>query len=166
MYRINDRPAAIRRVQDYLIIASSPDIFVAPTGVFDENTKLSVIEFQKKYGIAPTGVVDMVTFDLLFREYSLINMKNSLNQTVGSFIEFPLLPGEMSDEIIHINQSMARLLDYYGITHRLRAGSFYSAETSAAVKALRKIYLLEDLDYIDEVFYLRMVNDHNSISNF
>ena len=163
MYRINDKPAAIRRVQDYLITASNPDIFVAPTGIFDENTRLSVIDFQKKHQIDPTGVVDLVTFNLLFDEYTTLTLKDEINRTVGSFIDFPIRPGDMSDEIFHINQSMSRLLDYYGITHRLQNSSFYSEETSAAVRELRQIYSLDDMDFIDEIFYFRMVNDHNSI---
>ena len=163
MYRINDKPAAIRRVQDYLITASNPDIFVAPTGIFDENTRLSVIDFQKKHQIDPTGVVDLVTFNLLFDEYTTLTLKDEINRTVGSFVDFPIRPEDMLDEILHINQSMARLLDYYGITHRLQNSSFYSEETSAAVRELRHIYSLEDVDYIDEIFYFRMINDHNSI---
>ena len=70
----------------------------------------------------------------------------------------------MSEGIFHINTTLAALLDYYGITHRLRASSFYSEETALAVSALRKIYMLDEGDHIDELLYFRMINDYNSQS--
>ena len=166
MYRINDRQAAIRQVQKYLIAVSDSDISLVPSGVFDENTRLSVIEFQKKRGTPATGVVDIATFEHLYIEYRKKTMKDEIKDTVGSFISFPLRPGDMNDGIFHINRTLARLLDYYGVTHRLRASTFYSDETALAVRELRRIYLLEDTDMIDEIFYRRMINDHILIGNF
>ena len=47
MYRIYDKPEAIKNVQQYLSVVGNPNIFVAKTGIYDENTRLSVINFQK-----------------------------------------------------------------------------------------------------------------------
>lgn len=166
MYRINNRSEAIKRVQQYLSLVDERDVFVAPTGVFDDNTRLAVVDFQRINNLSPTGEVDRLTFEALFSQYRLAVEKNKLNNSVGSFLSFPVLPGEMSGGMNHINRSMARLLDYYGITHRLRESSFYSDESAKAVKALRRIYLLPDLELIDEVFYGRMVSDHNAVGRF
>ena len=163
MYRINDRMSAITEVQNYLRLIGNPEIFVAPTGVYDDNTLLSVKDFQAKNRLAETGKVDKETFDLMFSQFYIQNERDNVKRTLFSFITFPLLPGLMSDGMIHINKMMSDLLDYYGYTHYLRPNSFYSRQTAAAVKALRKIYVLEDLELIDESFYLRMVRDHNSI---
>ena len=38
---------------------------VKPNGIFDDDTKNLVINFQRKYGLLPTGVVDKETWDLL-----------------------------------------------------------------------------------------------------
>ena len=67
MYRIDDRQTAIMQVQKFLM-ALTEDIFIAPSGVFDDNTRLAVIVFQKKFGLEDTGVVDFATFELLYRE--------------------------------------------------------------------------------------------------
>lgn len=166
MYRIYDKPEAIKRVQIYLGLVGNPDIFVAPTGVYDDNTKKSVRDFQRDKNIYDTGEVDKLTFDLLFHEYSILLEKNALKNAIDSFITFPLLPGQSADGMIHINKAMANLLDYYGYTHRLRESNFYSSETADAVKLLRQIYMLENKEFIDEIFYLRMTKDHNSINKF
>lgn len=166
MYRIYDRPEAIRSVQRYLRLAGNPDIFVAPSGVFDENTRLSVIDFQSRNQLDPTGVVDYETFVILYEEYVFLNDKNTLNEKLDSFIDFPLLPGYIDDAMIHLNRSLRRILDHYGFTHRLRDSNFYSAETSRAVEILRSVYLLDPGDLIDEEFYIRMVKDHDSIGLF
>ena len=42
MYRINDRSSAIKRVQEYLRSVGNKNIFVAPTGIYDENTKANL----------------------------------------------------------------------------------------------------------------------------
>ncbi|MBR5139826.1 MAG: peptidoglycan-binding protein [Clostridia bacterium] len=163
MYRIYDKPAAIKRVQQYLSLVSDPSIFVAPSGVYDENTRLSVIYFQNLHGLSPTGVVNYPTFELLYNDYLFITKKEVLSDKLNSFIAFPLLPGHMAEEMMHINRTMGDLLDYYGFTHRLRDSNFYSEESADAVRTLREIYNLKPLELIDEELYLRMINDHNSI---
>ena len=166
MYRIDNRPEAIRRVQEYLAVAGNPNIFVAPTGVYDENTRLSVIDFQGEMDIPQSGVVDYETFTLLYDEYVLITNKKRLNNRVGTFIKFPLFPGVRDNSMRYINNTMADLLDYYGVTHSLRDSRFYTDETSMAVLELRKIYLLDEVDIIDEELYMRLISDRDSMGRF
>ena len=137
-----------------------------PSGVYDENTRLSVTDFQRKNGIGVTGIVDYETFNLLYREFVFINEKTSLNKRLGSFTDFPILPGYMGDAMIHLNRSMRRLLDYYGFSHRLRESNFYSEETARAVGILRSVYIMEEKELIDEELYVRIIKDHDSIGRF
>ena len=163
MYRINDKSSAIESIQRYLRVVGNQDIFVAPIGVYDENTRLSVLDFQEKNGLTVSGTVDIFTFDKLFHQYLLISERNNIREKYDSFITFPLLPGQFVDAMIHINRTLSRLLDYYGETHNLRESNFYSQNTADAVKRLRRIYLLEDKNLIDEELYGIMINDHDSI---
>lgn len=165
MYRINDRSSAIKSVQRYLRVVGNPEIFVAPTGVFDDNTRLSVIDFQEKNNVEPSGIVDRITFDLLFLAFTLHNEKNRIREGYDSFISFPLIPGAFHPAMIHINRTLARLLNHYRKHHSLRESNFYSKSTSEAVKLMREIYLLGDVDMIDEELYGRMVTDHDSIND-
>ena len=161
MYRINDKTEAVRQVQIYL--NGINNAFVMPSGVYDENTRNAVIGYQRSHDLEPTGTVDRATFDSIYKDYVSAYQSKRLYGTAGSLISFPIREGDMSSEIIHLNRTLETLLRYYGITHRLRCGSFYSVETAEAVRVMRRIYLLADGDYVDEELYLRMMADHNSI---
>ena len=164
MYRIYDKNEAIRVVQVYLMTAGDPDIAIAPTGIYDENTKLSVIDFQRRFNLEPTGEVDYETFTVLYSEHSILTKNKDTADRTNSFIKFPLLPGRTSNGISHINLTLGRVLDYYGFTHNLRENNFYSSETAMAVELLRDLYMLDKRDYIDEEFYRRLIIDHDSIA--
>lgn len=166
MYMVYDKPEAIRQIQIYLRVAGNPDFFIFPSGIYDENTRLAVLDFQSKWKITPSGEVDRITFDKLYEEYVETNKKNELNQRLDSFISLPIFPGDISEEIMHINRTLARVLDYYGFTHRLRSSNFYSDETAEAVRILRGIYSLEERNIIDEELYLRLILDHDSMGRF
>lgn len=166
MYRIYDTQSAIREVQIYLSLVGNTDVLVAPNGIYDDNTRLSVSDFQLKEGLAVTGEVDRATFELLYEKYVIAVEKARLNNAIDSFVSFPIFPGFASMEMIHINETLGRLMSHYGFNHNLRASSFYSSETEIAVSELRTLYRLMDKNYIDEIFYIRMIKDHNSIALF
>ena len=164
MYRIYDKVEAIRNIQKYLRSLGNTDFSIAPSGVYDENTRLSVIDFQKSRGLVPTGTVDYDTFTILKAEYDNATNRYRVREATDSFISFPILPGESRDELLHINRLLKSILDYYGFTHRLRESNFYSKETSDSVMLLRRVYILDDVDLIDEEFYRRMIIEHDSIT--
>ena len=163
MYRIYDTSAAIREVQKYLSLVGDPAIFVAPSGAYDQNTRESVRELQRREGLAVTGEVDRETFELLYHRYALIKQKNLIRESLHSSVDLPIRPGASSAEMLQMNNMLARLLNYYNIPHNLRRSGYYSSETSKAVRELKKIYKLDIIDEIDAIFYGRMSNDVSSI---
>ncbi|MBQ8303152.1 MAG: peptidoglycan-binding protein [Clostridia bacterium] len=165
MYKVYDKKEAIRLVQIYIAEISKDDAYVAPTGVYDENTLNSVLNFQRASGLETTGVVDKETFDALFSEYSLITERDMINNSLSSFINFPILPGDSYPAISNINIIMSILLDHYGYTHSIRKNNYYSPETAEAVRILRGIYRLNDIMLIDEIFYKKLMGDYNSLPN-
>lgn len=44
-----------------------PEVIV--DGIFDEKTEEAVINFQKKFNLSPTGIVDILTFEKIVEEY-------------------------------------------------------------------------------------------------
>lgn len=64
---------AVRIIQEYLTLINEtyPNIpAVNNTGYFGPLTKQSVIEFQKQFGINPTGIVGAITWDKIAEVYS------------------------------------------------------------------------------------------------
>ena len=165
MYRIYDKPEAIKNVQQYLSVVGNPNIFVAKTGIYDENTRLSVINFQKDKSINQSGIVDKETFDLLYEEYILAGKKRKANSFIGTPIDFPIYPGDNSEIMIYVNQLLSNILNYHGKAHRIVPNRFYSSMTGDGVKAIRKIFLMSDENIIDELLYLRMIAENDSIGN-
>lgn len=163
MYRIYDKPEAIKRVQIYLAEIKENDPFIAPSGIYDEITKNAVRNFQEENGIPTTGIVNNETFEKLFFEYSMITKRKRINSLLNSFVSFPIEPEQYAEELFGLHRIMARVLDYYGKHHNLRESNFYSPQTSEAVKMLREIYLLDSIDQIDEFLYSALIRDHDSM---
>ena len=157
MYRIYDKAAAIREIQVYLREIADSDIFIAPSGIYDDNTRRAIIDFQSEKGLEITGEVDKATFDLLFSEHLIKKEKNEVPYSL------PMKKGDMNDLLVNINRMMKKVLDYYGFTNRLATSSFYSNETARAVDLLRRVYQLENREEIDEIFYKRLIMDLRSI---
>ena len=166
MYRIYNKSKAIRSIQKYLMAVGNPAFTVVPNGIYDENTRLSVIDFQNNMSIEPSGIVDYTTFTLLYNEYLLFCKIKKFRDKVGMMKNLPYLPGDINDEIRNFNLLAEKLLNYYGFTHRLRLGNYYSEETRRAVNILRAIYLLEPSAMIDEILLSRMLDDVASIERF
>ena len=64
---------SVRIIQEYLTLIheSYPNIpAVNNTGYFGPLTKQSVIEFQRQFGINPTGIVGALTWDKIAEIYS------------------------------------------------------------------------------------------------
>ncbi len=159
MYKAYNTAEAVKQVQIYLNRVTNDGNFIAPSGIYDDATKKSVIDFQTKMGLIPNGVVDIETLDVLYSEYITVNKKEEINR-LG--IEFPIQIGDYNEDINHINRALSTLLDHYGHFHRIRVNNYYSSETDKAVKLLSEIYKLDYKGYIDEIFYSLMIRDLNS----
>ena len=155
MYRIYYKEAAITEVQKYL--------GVSPSGVYDEDTRIAVTEFQLINELEISGEVDRKTFDMIYFQYKRRLMNDAARDEVASLTDFPIRPGNINPFMLQIHQMMATVLSYYSLTHTLRMSSYYSDATSEAVLKLREIYMLDERDEIDEEFYLRLIGDHRSI---
>ncbi len=74
MYQINEYSAAVKEVQKYLLDISYRDEVpymphVSIDGIYGESTRTAVINFQKKYGLAVTGIVNYETWQTLYSVY-------------------------------------------------------------------------------------------------
>ena len=165
MIKVNNKPEIIRQVQTYLRKVN-PDSIVALSGVYDENTRRWVMSFQAALGLTENGIVDKETFDLLYERYLALQTMDEVRRLYGSSISFPILFGERQHGMVSINSMIADILDYYGITHRINKREFYSQETSEGVIMLKEIFLMDEEDYIDEIFYSRLIDEVNSIWEF
>ena len=159
MYDIKDKSEAIRIIQRYLREVNGGKIPVFPSGIYDENTKLAVKDFQIKFGITESGIVDYITFTKLFQAYKKISEEKEVKDS----LIFPMKDGDSGDGVAEINRLLIMLLDFYRINHNVRVSRYFTKSTLDGVKSLKKIYQHFG-DCVDEEFYLRIKRDEKIIS--
>lgn len=79
MYDINDRTAATRMVQTFLLelsYADTPIPHLVVDGVYGERTRRAVRIFQNMKGLPATGRTDFLTWTALYEAYLASRKKN------------------------------------------------------------------------------------------
>lgn len=83
---------AILKLQTYLRAQSlrDPNAPQVPVdGIFDDATRIALIDFQLRNSLAPTGVADRETWDLLYSQYLEIIDESSLPDPIIPFPSYP-----------------------------------------------------------------------------
>ena len=135
---------AIKNVQKYLRQLSfhNDDIRTVPIdGIWEEQTRASLTDFQKKHGLPVTGTVDRATFDLLKEEY---NKSVALNSPPVPLSIFPRVPkgyvaeignsGYITDSIQYLLQELERLYNFSDYT----PSGIYDEATASVVRDFQK----------------------------
>ena len=66
--------------------------FVSPTGYYGEQTRQSVIEYQRRFGLSETGIVDEATWNSIGNTY--VNLINEVNVNTTQFTGRNLAEGD------------------------------------------------------------------------
>lgn len=126
---------------------------VAITGIFDEQTRQSVIEFQETVNLNPTGVVDSATFDALTA--SLFGILDTLPPEA---IYLPTMrwpgiifyPGDENPNIYIIQEMLSYISLVIPAIPYIVPNGVLDADTQQAVSTFQSIEGLEPTGIIDE----------------
>ena len=91
MIRYNEKEA-VRNMQRYLRQLSYTDADIPPVpidGIFGEATENSLIAFQLKHGLSPSGVADRESWDALYEKYLLSRKRFSPPKGFSPFARVP-----------------------------------------------------------------------------
>lgn len=150
MYDIRNKSEAIRRIQKMLKVNES--------GIYDSKTRQKVTLHQELYSIEQSGVVDYITFLSILSEYNKNKIIELTNKNTPFTDGFPFRPGDSGDSITIINAMLKSAIEKYGLDATIPRGPFYSDATGIAVLELRRIFMLEEKNEIDEIFYDRLLS--------
>ena len=150
MYELTNRAAALRNVQNMLGLNES--------GIYDTKTKNRVLLHQKDNSLQESGVIDYLTFLSIVREYNNSKLKYKVSQKTPFRDGFPYKKGDFGDEINILNSMIRKAINEYRLNSTLPRGPYYSDATIEAVRELRGIFMLSQVDFIDEEFYDRLFN--------
>ena len=152
MYRIFDKESAIREIQKYLYRLSDkykdiPRVF--PDGVWGDASREATLYFQRIFGLSPSGVVNNITFDRLYKEYRNILFHDDAEKFPESASSFPYKFGDRGCTVLKINHSLEELRKYYGDITSVRTNDFFSRDTEEAVRDIRSIFGLPGNPIVD-----------------
>lgn len=160
MYRLGDERAAIREIQKYLHFISdrvTSDVpRIAIDGIYGDETKEAVMQFQRYAGIKESGAVDFETFNLLFKEYSNAKLLYGGEEYYINEKLFPFKKGDMGREILYINLMLDELGKLFTEIPRVDLKPYFSLSTENAVKEMRNVFMLGNEPIVDFFLFDRM----------
>lgn len=145
MYFLDDKKSYYKAIQRMLGVKQS--------GKWDNVTIDTIYNTLNERDIEWDGVVDNRIFDILRDIY-----KHRVRSSLYSMPEIRLVLGEGGDEVVEINSLLSSAIRRYTVDFRAPRGRFISPDSIKAAKYMRRIYILEEKDFIDGelLFYLNL----------
>lgn len=125
---------------------------VAVTGVFDEPTRLSVIEYQKTMGIEPTGLVDPKTWESLYKTALGIIRTLPSEAVFLPYIRYPRNygPGDQGPGLFIIQEMLQYISLVIPQIPYVELTETFDEATKNAVIAFQNFYGIEPTGIVDE----------------
>ena len=136
---------AIRNLQTYLraqtlVDSSFPQVPI--DGIFDTQTKNALIEFQIRNNLAPTGIADRTTWELLYAQYLEILQNTSLPEAIIPFPSYPsnytIKKGEKSFLVAVLQYMLNEIGIIYNVFDALEINGEYDEATENIIRDFQK----------------------------
>ena len=142
---------------------------IRQTGTYNEETRQGVSNFQKKYGLPVTGIVDRATWELLQTVDRVLNEGTQLARAVYILPreeEYTLYPG-LNDNVIYVIQHMLNVIgqEYDGI-EPLEFSGVYDKPTENAIREFQQKNLIEGSGIIDPTTFNRLADEYERINSY
>lgn len=166
MYQQGDKRSAVREIQKYLYVLSDKKYETIPRipidGIFDEETKAAVIEYQKIKLLTESGVVDFETFTALYDDYISVVDNFYTNDYIIGDSSFPLSENDQNEDVRALHLMINELRKSYPQIVNVGTGSYYSKRTADAVEALRELFVFPKSRKVDKELYRRLKTEINA----
>lgn len=170
LYDSREKRNRILRLQRMLRILSAgsanPAWNTAENGDYDERTKKAVRALQQDFALPVTGIVDLVTWNLLRNQVEQYSAQSAVPAAVRLYPDPKRIinEGEYSDLVHHMQLMLNTLRLYYDGIPPLPLSGYYDEATADAVRTFRKINGLEPDIGTDSVFWNRLSEEYNRIN--
>ena len=170
-YNLEEQKNAILEIQRILRTLDYLDSDLARirlTGTYDTETKEAVRDFQKKYDLPETGVVDHTTWQVLQTVDKAQREANQLARAIYILPrdeEYTIYPG-LIDNVIYVIQHLLNTIsqEYDEITD-VPFNGYYDEPTVNAIKEFQRINLLEASGIIDPLTFNRLASEYERINS-
>ncbi len=162
MYRQENTAAAIERIQNYLYELSKNGLITEMTvidGIYGEQTRSAVTEFQRKNGLLESGIVDFETFTALRDSATLCKRKNELPTHLYAKTGYPLRFGMSGADIDTLHALLRSIGEYRKDLPPIPRAPYYSRETENAVRFMQRVFLMEESGIVSAELFERLEKD-------
>ncbi len=169
MYRQENTAAAIERIQDYLYEIYQNGGISNPTvrdGIYGEQTRTAVIEFQNRNGLEANGIVDLETFDALRASATAYKEKNEQDEYLYSQNGYPLRFGTSGADVDVLHALLRSISEYRRDLPPIPRSSYYSNETENAVRYMERVFLMNESGIVSAALFKRLENDLEAMRAF
>ena len=159
MYLQSDITAAIRHVQEYLYeieLHDQASYITAPDGIYGTSTKKAISDFQQRFHLPSTGIVDFHTFEALRDTALKYSEENSKKQNLYSQDGFPLRMGSRGADVDVLHALLRSLSEYVKDLPSIPRTSYFSAETERAVQYMQDIFQMDTDGTVDGALFDRL----------
>lgn len=141
---MTEKEKVIFEIQQYIRNidkSRSNDPSIIPDGIFSEETKEAVKNFQSQNGLPETGTVDYVTFEALKSENRLAVKKSTppIQITAISDSDLPLISGTENEFVQTLKTMLNTVAKTYENFNFLELNEFFDNQTQEEVTRWQKI---------------------------
>lgn len=162
---------AIRNLQRYLKQLSYfyPLLIknIIITGVYDTNTRDAVTNMQRVFGVNANGIVDKLTWDMIFANYLQSINENSSTNGIFPFYDKPsdyeIKIGSNSQLVKIIEVILDEISSVYDFNNTVTSNGIYDESKVEAIKLFQSINLLNTTGNVDRSTWDSLANEYNII---
>lgn len=135
------------------------------SGVYENETRDAVIDFQGKYGLEQTGVVDYETWQALhlIHDTSKIERQGVRRvRLIPKNEEFFIIPGEKNDIVYVIQYMLSQISQHYDDFGVIDFTGVYDEPTENAIRVFQRKNLLDDSGIINGTVLERLFDEYES----
>lgn len=160
----NDQALYIREIQSYLrrIAQEDSDIpLIMVDGVYGPETTSAVTAFQEKYGLDPTGTVNLATWNRIVEQYLKVIASNAPPQSISPFpsADYVLRPGDSGSLVGLVQVMLNTIARPFANMQEIAVSGNYDDETRAAVQRFQEKTRLPPTGEVDQ-------NTWNTLAEF
>lgn len=158
----------IQRILRDLSFSANQNGMVGIDGIYDGGTREAVRQFQERYGLEPTGIVNSETWSLLHTVWELKQESEALARAVyilPRFEGYEILPFA-KDNVLYIIQHMLEVISTdYEELEGIELNGIYDIKTQNAIKEFQRKNLLDDTGIIDATTFNRLADAYEQVNS-
>ena len=168
---LGDRGVEVTNLQYFLNYLSAFYDTVPPVaidGIFGEATENAVRAAQQTFGIPVTGILDLDTWEAIYRTYLGFVSTIPLKYVEGNVVPYPGIPlrlGSSSDSVTLLQEYLNYIARVYTEIPTLPVTGYFGTQTQNAVLTFQRLFGIEPTGTVAAATWLALTTLYSDIFN-